>query len=371
MKNNGKKTVIPVACTVCLCLLLLLLVVVQHHRVQVTDGEDTAARVALQHEVAQEESAQLGSDLERRGFSAYFTKLTRGRREVEKPTRSPTATDDPSPAENISADDIFIAVKTTKKFHQSRLNLLLETWISRNTQQTYIFTDGEDEELKQKIGSHAINTNCSAAHSRQALSCKMAVEYDKFIESGKKWFCHVDDDNYVNVRTLVKHLSQFPHTQDMYIGKPSLDRPIEATERLGGNKMKPVNFWFATGGAGFCVSRGLALKMSPWASGGHFMNTAEKIRLPDDCTIGYIIESVLGVPLTRSNLFHSHLENLQQVSRSEVHKQITLSYGMFENKSNIINLKGAFSVEEDPSRFRSVHCLLYPDTPWCPPLVAF
>ncbi|TNN68103.1 Beta-1,3-N-acetylglucosaminyltransferase lunatic fringe [Liparis tanakae] len=218
----------------------------------------------------------------------------------------------------------------------------------RGGQLTYIFTDGEDAELKKKIGSHAINTNCSAAHSRQALSCKMAVEYDKFIESGKKWFCHVDDDNYVNVRTLVKHLSQYPHTQDMYIGKPSLDRPIEATERLGDNKMKPVNFWFATGGAGFCVSRGLALKMSPWASGGHFMNTAEKIRLPDDCTVGYIIESVLGVPLTRSNL-----------------------YGMFENKSNIINFKGAFPVEEDPSRFKSVHCLLYPDTPWCPPQVAF
>jgi len=53
----------------------------------------------------------------------------------------------------------------------------------------------------------------------------------------RRWFCHVDDDNYVNVRTLVKHLSQYPHTQDMYIGKPSLDRPIEATERLGDNKM--------------------------------------------------------------------------------------------------------------------------------------
>lgn len=47
----------------------------------------------------------------------------------------------------------------------------------------------------------------------------------------------MDDDNYVNVRALVKHLSQYPHTQDMYIGKPSLDRPIEATERLGDNKM--------------------------------------------------------------------------------------------------------------------------------------
>ncbi|XP_039980244.1 beta-1,3-N-acetylglucosaminyltransferase lunatic fringe [Xiphias gladius] len=376
LKNNGKKTAISVASTACLCLLLLL-VAVQHHRVQV-DGEagaEVTGTRSLPQGAAQEEEeegeAQLGGARVKKGFSAYFTKLARGRREVERPASSSASSVGTPPAEDIGADDIFIAVKTTKKFHRSRLNLLLDTWISRNARQTYIFTDGEDEELKKKIGSHAINTNCSAAHSRQALSCKMAVEYDKFIESGKKWFCHVDDDNYVNVRTLVKHLSQYPHTQDMYIGKPSLDRPIEATERLGDNKMKPVNFWFATGGAGFCVSRGLALKMSPWASGGHFMNTAEKIRLPDDCTIGYIIESVLGVPLTRSNLFHSHLENLQQVSRSEIHKQITLSYGMFENKSNIINLKGAFSVEEDPSRFKSVHCLLYPDTPWCPPQVAF
>lgn len=62
------------------------------------------------------------------------------------------------------------------------------------------------------------------------------------------------------------------------------------------------------------------------------MNTAEKIRLPDDCTIGYIIESVLGVPLTRSNLFHSHLENLQQVSRSEIQKQVrAFIYGLWTN----------------------------------------
>ncbi|XP_024128733.1 beta-1,3-N-acetylglucosaminyltransferase lunatic fringe [Oryzias melastigma] len=356
LKNNGRKAAVSAACTAGLCLLLLLaLLALQHPRAQVP-------------EQVSQDGARPGN--ERKGFSAYFSTLARARREVENPS-APPASGDPPPAEDISVEDVFIAVKTTKKFHQSRLKLLLDTWISRNAQQTYVFTDGEDEELKKKIGSHAVNTNCSAAHSRQALSCKMAVEYDKFIESGKKWFCHVDDDNYVNARALVKHLSQYQHTQDMYIGKPSLDRPIEATERLGDNKMKPVNFWFATGGAGFCVSRGLALKMSPWASGGHFMNTAEKIRLPDDCTIGYIIESVLGVHLTRSNLFHSHLENLQQVSRSEIHKQITLSYGMFENKSNIISLKGAFSVEEDPSRFKSVHCLLYPDTPWCPPQVAF
>ncbi|KAM6957612.1 beta-1,3-N-acetylglucosaminyltransferase lunatic fringe [Aplochiton taeniatus] len=379
LKNNAKKTAISVASTACICLLLLL-VAAQHQRVQVKevhDEKDIGTRSLQSLDIEATDGAQGTSHQDnpesqaKKGFSAYFSKLTRGRREIEKPHLSSLSTTDASPVEDINADDIFIAVKTTKKFHQSRMNVLLDTWISRNMQQTYIFTDGEDEELRKKIGSHAINTNCSAAHSRQALSCKMAVEYDKFIESGKKWFCHVDDDNYVNMRILVKHLSQYPHTQDMYIGKPSLDRPIEATERLGDNKMRPVNFWFATGGAGFCVSRGLALKMSPWASGGHFMNTAEKIRLPDDCTVGYIIESVLGVPLTRSNLFHSHLENLQQVPRSEINKQITLSYGMFENKRNIINMKGAFPVEEDPSRFKSVHCLLYPDTHWCPPQVAY
>ncbi|XP_041062513.1 beta-1,3-N-acetylglucosaminyltransferase lunatic fringe isoform X2 [Carcharodon carcharias] len=319
-----------------------------------------------------------------RSFKEYLNELSRGRgsgtllllgsgkrlesrRELEPSeaagTRSPFRDD-------IGARDLFIAVKTTKKFHRARLELLLDTWISRNREQTYIFTDGEDEELKKKTG-HMVNTNCSAAHSRQALSCKMAVEYDKFIESGNKWFCHVDDDNYVNTRTLVKLLAQYPHTQDIYIGKPSLDRPIEATERISDNKVRPVHFWFATGGAGFCISRGLALKMSPWASGGHFMNTAEKIRLPDDCTIGYIIEAILGVRLIRSNLFHSHLENLQQVMRADIPNQVTLSYGTFENKRNAINLKGGFSIEEDPSRFRSIHCLLYPDTPWCPRNVTY
>lgn len=52
------------------------------------------------------------------------------------------------------------------------------------------------------------------------------------------------------------------------------------------------------------------------------MSTAERIRLPDDCTVGYIVEALLGVPLVRSGLFHSHLENLQQVPTSELQQQV-------------------------------------------------
>lgn len=141
LKNNGRKTAISVASTACLCMLLLL-VAVQHHRAQVDEEANTGSPSTLQGS-AQGEGAQPGGAQGKRSFSAYFTKLTRGRREAEKPARSSAPAAEPPPAEDLSADDIFIAVKTTKKFHQSRLNLLLDTWISRNMQQVkekrYIF----------------------------------------------------------------------------------------------------------------------------------------------------------------------------------------------------------------------------------------
>ncbi|KAL0983892.1 hypothetical protein UPYG_G00134430 [Umbra pygmaea] len=268
--------------------------------------------------------------------------------------------------DQLELKDIFIAVKTTKKYHKSRLDLLFQTWMSKAKEQTFIFTDGEDPELRRRAGLNVINTNCSAAHTRQALCCKMSVEYDKFIESQRKWFCHVDDDNYVVVPSLLKLLSSYHHTQDVYLGRPSLDHPIEAAERVKSDGSVSVKFWFATGGAGFCISRGLALKMSPWASLGNFISTAEKIRLPDDCTIGYIIEALLEVTLTHVHLFHSHLENLQRLPIDTVLEQVTLSYGGFENRRNVVSIAGGFSLVEDPSRFKTVHCLLYPETGWCP-----
>ncbi|XP_028675509.1 beta-1,3-N-acetylglucosaminyltransferase radical fringe isoform X1 [Erpetoichthys calabaricus] len=268
--------------------------------------------------------------------------------------------------EPLHLEDIFIAVKTTRKYHKSRLDLLFQTWISRANEETFIFTDGEDKDLRIKAGDRLINTNCSAAHTRQALCCKMSVEYDKFIESGKKWFCHVDDDNYVNLVGLIRLLSRYSHTQDVYLGRPSLDHPIEAPERVKSDGLVSVKFWFATGGAGFCISRGLALKMSPWASLGNFISTAEKIRLPDDCTIGYIIEALLEVQMIHSHLFHSHLENLQRLPTEAVLRQVTLSYGGAENRRNVVSIGGAFTLQEDPSRFKTIHCRLYPDTEWCP-----
>ena len=145
LKSYGKKTAISLASAGFMCLLLVL-VAAQHHRVQVHDEPDLKEigtrslqsfdSFATDSDVVQEDENhdKTGSQA-KKGFSAYFSKLSRGRREAENPTSSAGSATDATPAEDISAEDIFIAVKTTKKFHQSRLNLLLDTWVSRNVQQ--------------------------------------------------------------------------------------------------------------------------------------------------------------------------------------------------------------------------------------------
>lgn len=65
-------------------------------------------------------------------FSAYFRRLTRERRAVSGPPRSSAA---PGPVERLSPADLLVAVKSTGRYHRQRLQLLLDTWISRNMQQ--------------------------------------------------------------------------------------------------------------------------------------------------------------------------------------------------------------------------------------------
>ncbi|XP_066114924.1 beta-1,3-N-acetylglucosaminyltransferase manic fringe isoform X2 [Saccopteryx bilineata] len=321
------------------------------------------------------------------GLLSLRYRLNLSPKSVQEPPRlsSPSA----RPPE-LQLRDVFIAVKTTRAFHRSRLELLLDTWVSRTRKQTFVFTDSLDEGLQERLGPHLVVTNCSAEHSHPALSCKMAAEFDAFLTSGLRWFCHVDDDNYVNARALLKLLKAFPQTLDVYVGRPSLNRPIHASEPQPHNRTvcpsltplgvghwpgpslgrpdsgwgqargravedwRLVQFWFATGGAGFCINRKLALKMAPWASGPRFVDTSALIRLPDDCTVGYIIECKLGGHLQPSPLFHSHLETLQLLGASQLLEQVTLSYGVFEGKLNVIKLQGPFSPKEDPSRYTLV-----------------
>ncbi|XP_018336908.1 fringe glycosyltransferase [Agrilus planipennis] len=260
-------------------------------------------------------------------------------------------------------DDVFISVKTTKYYHKSRLNLILKTWFQLAKKQTWFFTDTDDPEFQKRTDGHMINTNCSSSHNRKALCCKMSVEFDTFINSDKKWFCHFDDDNYVNVPRLVRFLGDYNSREDWYLGKPSIQAPLEIISR--DKTTQKVKFWFATGGAGFCLSRALALKMVPIASGGKFIGTGEKIRLPDDVTMGYIIEHLLKKPLTVVDQFHSHLEPMKFIRKELLHDQISFSYSRNKDEWNVVKVEG-LDVKHDPYRFLSLHCHLFPHYSFCP-----
>ncbi|XP_008468176.1 fringe glycosyltransferase [Diaphorina citri] len=168
---------------------------------------------------------------------------------------------------------------------------------------------------------------------------------------------------------LVTLLSDYNPQEDWYLGKRSIKTPLKILNREGKNKTSKqqfVKFWFGTGGAGYCISRALALKMLPIASGGKFISICEKIRLPDDCTMGYIIEHRLQRPMTVIEEFHSHLEPMKFLHQDKFSQQVTFSYMQYaKDVVNRLNIE-SFDTSVDPTRFLSLHCLLFPYFTYCP-----
>lgn len=55
-----------------------------------------------------------------------------------------------------------------------------------------------------------------------------------------RWFCHFDDDNYVNVPRLVRFLADYNPREDWYLGKPSIQAPLEIVSK---SDKKSVSQW--------------------------------------------------------------------------------------------------------------------------------
>lgn len=168
--------------------------------------------------------------------SAHVNMLINSRLRNSKPTRSDyydpyphgqqSVTGTPKPP-TTELDDLLISVKTTKGYHDTRLEMITKTWYQLAKEQTWFFTDTDDQHYQKLTNGHMVNTNCSQGHFRKALCCKMGKEFEFFLDSAKKWWCHFDDDNYVNVPRLVRLLDEYSPTQDWYLGKPSISSPLE------------------------------------------------------------------------------------------------------------------------------------------------
>ena len=260
-------------------------------------------------------------------------------------------------------DDVFISIKTSAKFHKTRLEILMNTWIPEAINQVYVFTDTDDTTLQKRFPSnHVINTNCSTGHTILGLNCKMAWEFDVYFIKNNRWFCHFDDDNYVNLPNLVALLQNYNHSDDWYLGKPSLNHQMRGRDRAYPGQSRA--FWFAHGGAGFCISQRLVHKMKPHVTDGGLMNLSSRIGLNDDCTVGYLINNLLQTNLTVIQTLYSHRDQhfTNHTRLYDIKEAITLSYPVHGGRIGFVKIPG-FSIEHDPTRFYSIHCFLKQHTP--------
>ncbi|CDW57844.1 fringe glycosyltransferase [Trichuris trichiura] len=243
--------------------------------------------------------------------------------------------------EKTDRNDVFITVKTSWIFHNTRVRCILETWFKLAPDNIYFVTDTADPILSNKTNDHLISTPCRGSHGVRALRCKLAVELTAYSETNYRWFCHFDDDNYVNLFVLRELLDAMDARGDHYIGKRS------SNHRKNDKHAAP--FSFATGGAGFCLSRALFNKIMPYLVRG--LSTRQNF--PDDVMMGFMVSRV-HAKLKEIDRFHSHLEKESpEWTRETARQQISFSHHYGHQKT---------------CPFRKLHCFLFPDDTLCKPV---
>ena len=284
----------------------------------------------------------------------------------------------PQPAAESPLESVYMSVKTTESLHHDRLTLLSKTWFQTVPKDNlYIVTDAWDASILPFQDFKLYQTTCPKGHGYKCLSCKSGVEYGLFysaIDKGAmyKWFCHFDDDVYVNAVALQKLLGTYDHSGYWYLGRW---RYVEKTARLPVPKqayfrnLTRNEYYYATGAA-YCLSRALMKKMEVYVRGPEkFQFLSKVLQLPDDMAIGFVVESLLGYELTVVPTIHTHLERLGNLSLSlqELSQQVTISYRHVDTDyKNVISLPTKFTpFRRDKTGFLSYHCLLYPRTSWC------
>ena len=263
----------------------------------------------------------------------------------------------PTPPPSLPLSSLFLSVKTSSSLHSSRLPSLLSTWLPQAGSSAHLFTDAPPSpslaSSLASLGTSLTVTSCPPDHGRSALCCKMQAELEAFLASPQQedWFCHLDDDNYVHLEGLLALLAHYPSSKEHYLGKSSIARPLELLDRRQ-EPPAPVSFLFGTGGAGVCISRpALArLELEHGLVSG-FQQAGDTIRLPDDVTLGYLMEVVLGLGLSQVQGLHSHLEPLHRVRAGQ--GLVTASYSQ-DNALHIGQDTGA-----DPTGFLKLHQLLH------------
>ncbi|XP_065900892.1 beta-1,3-N-acetylglucosaminyltransferase manic fringe-like [Dysidea avara] len=287
--------------------------------------------------------------------------------------------------------NIYFSVKTTTKNFKTRLSYLIATWFQVvNKKMLTIVSEISDEgtemaKVMKEAGFNLLLTDCDAGHTFLGLCCKTGCEYEAYYEALEKykdeqdsfqWFCHFDDDMYVNVPELSSFLRQHDPAVPYYVGSSDDPKYVHtltdsALEGLQNASIKVVNKQYQlTSGCSYCISHSLMMEMKPYANGKKVLSDlCVMTGIKDDWTVGMIIVSLLGhhrdiydkVKTQQTRTYLLARANLEDMKKYVCVASTGTRQRNLESYARTINLP----LSEDPMRFLAYHCLLYPTVSWC------
>ncbi|XP_077340223.1 beta-1,3-glucosyltransferase [Lithobates pipiens] len=179
----------------------------------------------------------------------------------------------------VKKEDLFVAVKTCKKFHKDRIPVVKQTWEKEAVHLEY-YSDHTDPTIP--------TVDLGIPNVERGHCGKTFAILEKFLKSNMShthWLVIVDDDTLISLPRLQKLLSCYDFNEAVFLG-----------ERYGyGLSARGYNY--ITGGGGMVFSR-RAVKEFIGSKCRCYSNDA-----PDDMVLG-MCASGLGIPVTHSPLFH-------------------------------------------------------------------
>ncbi|XP_063088652.1 beta-1,3-glucosyltransferase isoform X1 [Cavia porcellus] len=179
----------------------------------------------------------------------------------------------------VKKEDIFVAVKTCKKFHGDRIPIVKQTW-ERQASLVEYYSDHADSAIP--------TVDLGIPNTDRGHCGKTFAILERFLNHnhGKiTWLVIVDDDTLISISRLQHLLSCYNSSEPVFLG-----------ERYGYG-LGTGGYSYITGGGGMVFSRE-AIRRLLASKCQCYSNDA-----PDDMVLGMCF-SGLGIPVTHSPLFH-------------------------------------------------------------------
>ncbi|XP_031557357.1 beta-1,3-glucosyltransferase-like [Actinia tenebrosa] len=181
----------------------------------------------------------------------------------------------------VSLDDIFFAVKTTQKFHKTRVPIVKDT-LGLHAKHLVYYSETEDPDVPtENIG--VPNTEMGHCAKLQAIIERSSK--DKRFNK-KPWLVVVDDDTIMSAPRMQRLLACYDPKEVILLG-----------ERYGYGVTTGFGYEYVTGGGGMVLSRAAINAIIESGCSCWEQNS------PDDMWLGNCFRNI-GVPIIHSPAFH-------------------------------------------------------------------